>query len=151
MSRPAFSRATTRPMYSPSPRKNLLLLWGIAVVVLIGGVLLARQERQMRFERNHEALRHFAASAQVHSSGLRIFIRITSLSSGGRPLQIRKRPVERPMRSRESCRFTAASKPHGLAGFPHTSQRIAGRAAAVTHLFSERRSGGSCRRHGAAG
>ncbi len=52
-------------MHSPSPRKTLLLLWGIAGVVLIGGVLLARQERQVRSERNHEAMRNFAAAAQV--------------------------------------------------------------------------------------
>jgi signal transduction histidine kinase len=52
-------------MYSPSPRKTLLLLWGIAVVVLIGGVLLARQEKQIRSERNHDALRNFAAAAQA--------------------------------------------------------------------------------------
>jgi signal transduction histidine kinase len=52
-------------MHSPSPRKTLLLLWGIAGVVLIGGLLLARQERQVRSERNHEALRNFAAAAQV--------------------------------------------------------------------------------------
>ena len=52
-------------MYSPSPRKTLLLLWGIAVVVLLGGVLLARQKRQVRTERNHQAVRHFAGSAQA--------------------------------------------------------------------------------------
>ena len=52
-------------MYSPSPRKTLLLLWGIAVIVLLGGVLLARQKRQVRCERNHEAVRHFTASAQA--------------------------------------------------------------------------------------
>ena len=52
-------------MYSPSPRKTLLLLWGIAVVLLLGGVLLARQTKQVRCERNREALHHFAAAAQV--------------------------------------------------------------------------------------
>jgi signal transduction histidine kinase len=52
-------------MDSPSPRKTLLLLWGIAVIVLLGGVLLARQERQVRCERNHEALHHFTASVQA--------------------------------------------------------------------------------------
>ena len=52
-------------MYSPSPRKTLLLLWGIAVVLLLGGVLLARQTKQVRCERNREGLHHFAAAAQA--------------------------------------------------------------------------------------
>jgi hypothetical protein len=52
-------------MCSPSPRKTLLLLWGIAVVLLLGGVLLARQKTQVRCERNREALHRFAASAQA--------------------------------------------------------------------------------------
>jgi len=57
-------------MHSPSPRNTLLLLWGIAVVVLMGGFLLARQEREVRIERDREALREFAAEAQARIQGL---------------------------------------------------------------------------------
>lgn len=53
------------PMVYPSPRNTLLLLWGIAVVVLVGGFLLARQERQIRINRDREALRQFATATQV--------------------------------------------------------------------------------------
>jgi signal transduction histidine kinase len=60
-------------MHSPSPRKTLLLLWGIAGVVLIGGVLLARHERKVRSERNHEVLRNFAAAAQAQLQRLEDF------------------------------------------------------------------------------
>lgn len=51
-------------MRAPSPRNTLLLLWGIAAMVLVGGILLARQERQVRAERDRGALRGFAAAAQ---------------------------------------------------------------------------------------
>ena len=52
------------PMHAPSPRKTLLLLWGTAAGVLIGGSLLARQERQVRSDRDRAPLREFAAEAQ---------------------------------------------------------------------------------------
>ena len=51
-------------MQAPSPRKTLLLLWGTAAVVLIGGSMLARQERQVRSDRDRAPLRKFAAEAQ---------------------------------------------------------------------------------------
>ena len=51
-------------MHAPSPRKTLLLLWGTAAVVLIGVSLLARQERQVRLDRDRAPLRAFAAEAQ---------------------------------------------------------------------------------------
>ena len=51
-------------MHAPSPRKTLLLLWGTAAVVLIGGSMLARQERQVRSDRDRVPLREFAAEAQ---------------------------------------------------------------------------------------
>ena len=51
-------------MHAPSPRKTLLLLWGTAAVVLIGGSLLARQERQVRLDRDRAPLREFVAEAQ---------------------------------------------------------------------------------------
>ncbi|MFD0894217.1 HAMP domain-containing histidine kinase [Luteolibacter ambystomatis] len=51
-------------MRAPSPAKTLLLLWGIAAVVLAGGLLLARQERQVRTERDRTPLRAFATTAQ---------------------------------------------------------------------------------------
>ena len=53
------------PMHAPSPRKTLLLLWGTAAVVLIGGFLLARQERQIPLHRDRAPLRDFAAEAQA--------------------------------------------------------------------------------------
>jgi signal transduction histidine kinase len=49
----------------PSPRKTLLLLWGTAAIVLAGGILLSRQERQIRLERDRAPLRAFAAEAQA--------------------------------------------------------------------------------------
>jgi hypothetical protein len=52
-------------MHAPSPRKTLLLLWGTAAVVLIGGLLLARQEQQVRSDRDRAPLREFAAEAQA--------------------------------------------------------------------------------------
>lgn len=52
------------PMHAPGPRKTLLLLWGTAAVVLTGGFLLARQERQVRLDRDRAPLRALAAEAQ---------------------------------------------------------------------------------------
>ena len=52
-------------MNAPGPRKTLLLLWGIAGMVLIGGLLVARQEKQLSFGRDREALRAFAVAAQA--------------------------------------------------------------------------------------
>jgi hypothetical protein len=51
-------------MHAPSPRKTLLLLWGTAAEVPIGVSLLARQERQVRSDRDRAPLRAFAAEAQ---------------------------------------------------------------------------------------
>jgi hypothetical protein len=72
------------PMHAPSPRKTLLLLWGTAAVVLIGGFLLARQERQIPLHRDRAPLRDFAAEAQAQLRDSRISIRITCSASDGR-------------------------------------------------------------------
>jgi signal transduction histidine kinase len=40
------------------------MLWGIAFVVLIGGFMLARQQRELRVDRNRQALYDYAAAAQ---------------------------------------------------------------------------------------
>jgi len=52
-------------MDSPSPRRTLFLLWSIAGLVLAGGILLARREKQLRYDRDREAVRSFAAAAQA--------------------------------------------------------------------------------------
>lgn len=52
-------------MDSPSPRRTLFLLWSIAGLVLAGGILLARREKQLRYDRDREAVRSFTAEAQA--------------------------------------------------------------------------------------
>jgi len=48
-------------MPSPSPRSTLLLLCGLAAIILVGGLRLARQEESVRVDRDRAALRDFGA------------------------------------------------------------------------------------------
>ena len=48
-----------------SPQTTLLLLLGLAAVILGGGLRLARQEENVRIDRDREALRRFAGDTQA--------------------------------------------------------------------------------------
>lgn len=65
MSRASFATILAKPMPTLSPRITLLLLLGLAVVILGGGLRLARQEETVRIDRDREALRRFAGDTQA--------------------------------------------------------------------------------------
>ena len=52
-------------MRTPSPKATLTILWGTAVVVLVGGFLLARQQHEERVTRDRRPLEGFVAEART--------------------------------------------------------------------------------------
>jgi signal transduction histidine kinase len=52
-------------MFSLSPRTTLLLLFGLAIVILVGGLHLARKEESVRVDRDREPLQCFSGELQL--------------------------------------------------------------------------------------
>ena len=51
-------------MSSLSPRTTLLLLLGLAAIILVGGLRLARTQESVRVDRDREALRRLSGEMQ---------------------------------------------------------------------------------------
>nr|MDQ3624760.1 HAMP domain-containing histidine kinase [Verrucomicrobiota bacterium] len=80
---------------SPGPRLTLLLLVGTALVVLAGGVQVARQEEKIRVDRDRESVRRFAGDLQAELQRLeRLYenhlTRITRTAPRNDPFETRR-------------------------------------------------------------
>ncbi|MGC4017577.1 MAG: HAMP domain-containing sensor histidine kinase [Luteolibacter sp.] len=73
-------------MHVSGPRTTLLLLWALATVVLVGGILLARQTRRVHADRDHTALLEFSSAAQARLQRLEDIYEDHLSEVGGKPL-----------------------------------------------------------------
>jgi signal transduction histidine kinase len=64
LSRSAFTHILPTAMFSLSPRPTLLLLLALAGIILAGGLRLARQEQDVRIDRDREVLQRFSGEVQ---------------------------------------------------------------------------------------